>query len=164
MEEFDGVWFVCPTCGTKLVLQSKAGSRTMRSYHINVAPVVIAADVANRGPYRCEKCGAAWKVDLLWITSLMRVVSDSAAPAMETTPLRPSQPLVQASAETELQQPVNERLMTESEVADFLRVTPKIIERWRSEGAGPRYYRVEKNLVRYSMDQVLEWLKWQRKG
>lgn len=160
----DTIWFVCPACGTELVLESEAGSREIKSYHINEAPIAMAADVAEGGPYTCERCAAAWKIDLMWITSVMRVVSDPAAPAMRAIPPAPppsSTPIqesTEAAIQSLIQPPLDARLLTAEEAASFLRVAARTLSSWRRKGVGPRYFKLGKKRIRYDMESLLDWL------
>jgi len=53
-----------------------------------------------------------------------------------------------------------ERLATTREVADYLSVHPKSLDRWASRGEGPPYVIVGTNR-RYDMDAVREWTQGQ---
>jgi excisionase family DNA binding protein len=48
-------------------------------------------------------------------------------------------------------------LLTESQVAETLRVSVATIRRWRCLGQGPRFFKVG-TLVRYSLEDVHTWL------
>jgi excisionase family DNA binding protein len=54
-------------------------------------------------------------------------------------------------------------LWTQREAADFLRCSPRTLERLRVEGEGPPYARVGR-LVRYDPDAVRAWLKERTRG
>jgi excisionase family DNA binding protein len=52
-------------------------------------------------------------------------------------------------------------LMNEKQVAEFLGVTVSALRRWRFEGRGPRFFRLEGRLVRYRQEDVEGWLSAQ---
>jgi excisionase family DNA binding protein len=54
--------------------------------------------------------------------------------------------------------PAGDEVMTTEEVAAFLRVSKKTVEKWRHEGVGPRRYKVGRHL-RYLRSEVLAWVK-----
>jgi predicted DNA-binding transcriptional regulator AlpA len=59
------------------------------------------------------------------------------------------------------------RLLTERDLADFLAVSVKTIERWRLFNEGPPYKKLGSKLrstVRYRMDEVERWLQDQPGG
>lgn len=63
MGMFDRVWFTCPTCRTKLEVQTKAGSRNLHDYDSDRVPLTIAAAI--RGTtVLCDICGDRWVVDV----------------------------------------------------------------------------------------------------
>jgi predicted DNA-binding transcriptional regulator AlpA len=45
-------------------------------------------------------------------------------------------------------------LLTAEAVAACLSVKPKTLERWRATGAGPRYVRISRKVVRYRRQDV----------
>ena len=51
-------------------------------------------------------------------------------------------------------------LLTENDVAELLRTSPRCLQAWRTRGGGPAFLRVGR-LVRYSQDAVQEWLDGQ---
>ena len=53
------------------------------------------------------------------------------------------------------------RLLTQRQVADMLRVTPRTVERWRETGAGPTFFRVG-GLCRYRPEDLAAWLDARR--
>jgi excisionase family DNA binding protein len=55
---------------------------------------------------------------------------------------------------------VGELLMTEAEVAEYLRVTVRTLATWRAEGRGPRPLRVGRG-IRYRRSDVDAWLERQ---
>lgn len=48
-------------------------------------------------------------------------------------------------------------LLTPKEVAAYLKVSEKTLERWRTEGRGPNYIRLNDRVVRYSMADIKAW-------
>jgi len=54
-------------------------------------------------------------------------------------------------------------LLTEREVADFLRVTVKATQKWRAEGRGPRWFRIGPAMVRYCPDDLDRYVR-EREG
>lgn len=56
-------------------------------------------------------------------------------------------------------------LLTPSDVADLLRVSPGTLANWRSQGRGPAYVRLADGPVRYEAADVSAWLAAQpRRG
>ena len=51
--------------------------------------------------------------------------------------------------------------MNEKQVAEFLGVTVSALRRWRFEGRGPGFFRLEGRLVRYRQKDVEGWLSAQ---
>jgi hypothetical protein len=51
------------------------------------------------------------------------------------------------------------RMLTSSEVAELLCVTPSTLSRWRSLGVGPRVYWLTATCPRYREDDVRDWLE-----
>lgn len=50
-------------------------------------------------------------------------------------------------------------LLTPTEAANYLGVSPSLLERWRSKKKGPLFYRLSRKIVRYKksdLDQYLE--------
>jgi excisionase family DNA binding protein len=56
---------------------------------------------------------------------------------------------------------VDEQLMTEDEVAEYLRVTKRTVRAWRLESTGPPWLRVGR-FIRYRRGDVDGWLERQR--
>jgi predicted DNA-binding transcriptional regulator AlpA len=50
------------------------------------------------------------------------------------------------------------RLLTESEVADYLCIKPSILKSLRSNETGPAYIQLSHKLIRYNIEDVKEWL------
>jgi len=51
--------------------------------------------------------------------------------------------------------PGDRRVLNENELAQRWGVSPKTLQRWRSEGRGPRYLKLSKR-VSYPLDAILE--------
>lgn len=50
-------------------------------------------------------------------------------------------------------------LWNERELADVLGVSVRTLQAWRSEGRGPRFIKLSPTLVRYSPDDVREFVR-----
>jgi len=48
--------------------------------------------------------------------------------------------------------------MPESDLAKMLDVSPRTIRRWRRNGTGPRYIKINDRVVRYHEIDVEDWL------
>lgn len=53
----------------------------------------------------------------------------------------------------------DKRVLTQAEVARFLKVSVGTVKRWRLEGRGPQYSRLGGRLPRYRMDDVEAYLE-----
>jgi hypothetical protein len=51
-----------------------------------------------------------------------------------------------------------EKIFTTEEAADFLRLKPSTLQKYRTEKRGPRYFEPEKNVVRYIEKDLIDWL------
>jgi predicted DNA-binding transcriptional regulator AlpA len=51
------------------------------------------------------------------------------------------------------------RMLTSSQVAEVLGVSPSTLCRWRAQGVGPRVYWLGKASPRYREDDILAWLE-----
>lgn len=51
--------------------------------------------------------------------------------------------------------PGDRRVLNENELAQRLGLSPKTLQRWRSEGRGPRYLKLSKH-VSYPLEAVIE--------
>ena len=51
------------------------------------------------------------------------------------------------------------KLLTTREVAQALRVHPETVERWRRTGGGPRYRRLTGGAIRYTVDDLTEYIE-----
>lgn len=49
-------------------------------------------------------------------------------------------------------------ILTPKEVAAYVRFSEKTLERWRTEGRGPKYIRINDRTVRYAMSDIQAWL------
>ena len=56
-----------------------------------------------------------------------------------------------------------EQLATPEEVADYLRKPAKTLTNWRSQGIGPKYRKIGRD-VRYDWKDVLAWIEAQPAG
>ena len=73
-------------------------------------------------------------------------------------------PILEAFAPSS-EQPASEHppLLTPAELAAYLSMSPKALERWRSTGDGPRYIKLSKSTVRYAREDVDEFVRANRK-
>jgi phage terminase Nu1 subunit (DNA packaging protein) len=53
---------------------------------------------------------------------------------------------------------LTDRLLTERELADWLKVSIPTLRRWRMEGIGPEFIKCGPSLVRYQLATVQRWL------
>jgi len=53
---------------------------------------------------------------------------------------------------------MNEKLLTEAEVADWLGYSPRTVQGWRLRGKGPAHVVVAGKTIRYRANDVKEWL------
>jgi hypothetical protein len=58
--------------------------------------------------------------------------------------------------------PVDDDILTAEELAEWLKCSPKWIEKIRGIGGGPPFLVLGNWLIRYSRRQVLEWLESER--
>ena len=49
-------------------------------------------------------------------------------------------------------------IFTTEEAAEYLRLKPKTLQRWRTENRGPKYIEPERNMVRYLEQDIIDWL------
>lgn len=59
--------------------------------------------------------------------------------------------------------PVSDRLLTETQAADFLNVTIRALQAWRQRGGGPCFAKIGR-LVRYRMVDLTAWLDANMRG
>jgi excisionase family DNA binding protein len=52
--------------------------------------------------------------------------------------------------------------MTPNEAADYLGLPQNTLAQYRSQKKGPPYFKIEGHLVRYSVEDLEEWLEQQR--
>ncbi|MBB3065349.1 helix-turn-helix domain-containing protein [Limibacillus halophilus] len=50
-----------------------------------------------------------------------------------------------------------DRLMTESEAADFLSYTTRALQNWRVRGGGPKFIRISSRSIRYRRRDLITW-------
>ena len=50
-------------------------------------------------------------------------------------------------------------MLTENEVADYLGITVRCVQKMRQTGSGPQYYKVSRKIVRYKLEDVMDWLE-----
>lgn len=53
---------------------------------------------------------------------------------------------------------MSSNLLTPKEAAGYLKVSEKTLEGWRSDGIGPKFYRMGTRRVRYFMADITAWL------
>lgn len=70
-------------------------------------------------------------------------------PALATTIPRSSQAAINTLA------PGDRRVLNENELAQRWGISPKSLQRWRSEGRGPRYLKLSKR-VSYPLEAVID--------
>ena len=54
--------------------------------------------------------------------------------------------------------------MSERKVAEYLGLTPRALQSWRTRGGGPIYLRIGHRTVRYSQADLEAWLEARRFG
>lgn len=54
--------------------------------------------------------------------------------------------------------PVDEMLLTEKDVADYLGLKPRTLQFWRLFGRGPKFIKISNRLIRYRACDVQTWL------
>jgi hypothetical protein len=52
----------------------------------------------------------------------------------------------------------DEGLMTEQETADFIHMSVRTLQKWRSDEIGPPYYLLQDRFIRYDRREVRAWL------
>ena len=55
--------------------------------------------------------------------------------------------------------PGDRRVLNENELAQRWGISPKTLQRWRTEGRGPRYLKLSKR-VGYPIDSIIEFERW----
>lgn len=55
------------------------------------------------------------------------------------------------------------RLLTPNEAATLLRISPKTLEKWRSDDEGPPWVTVGRRHIRYDPADIVTWLKTGRR-
>ena len=56
------------------------------------------------------------------------------------------------------EEPLLEPLLDEKQAAEYFRLKPATLCKWRSEGWGPTYFRLGR-LIRYKANDLKEWLQ-----
>jgi DNA-binding transcriptional MerR regulator len=59
---------------------------------------------------------------------------------------------------------MTDRLLTQSQVAELLNVSPRTLEAWRRKSYGPKPIRYSARCLRYSERTLLEWLAARQAG
>ena len=54
---------------------------------------------------------------------------------------------------------VETRLLTAEEAAQYLSVSPKSLETWRTRGGGPRFVRLRSRAIRYRLNDLTEFVE-----
>jgi phage terminase Nu1 subunit (DNA packaging protein) len=69
-------------------------------------------------------------------------------------------PLIQSQDLYELikQNFLTDKMLTERELADWLKISIPTLRRWRTEGIGPEFIKCGPSLVRYQLATVQRWL------
>lgn len=55
-----------------------------------------------------------------------------------------------------------DRLIDETEAANFLGYTIRALQGWRVKGGGPNFIKVSRRSVRYRRRDLIEWCEWLR--
>lgn len=50
-------------------------------------------------------------------------------------------------------------LLHENDAADFLSVSVRSLQGWRSKGGGPQYVKISARAIRYRRKDLIEWLE-----
>jgi len=74
MGYYDSVNVPCPICGTKTWFQSKSGPCNLDYWELDEAPADVLMDVNRHAPYKCDKCGTLFQVEVRFITLAKSVV------------------------------------------------------------------------------------------
>lgn len=64
MGMFDTVKVPCPKCGELEEAQSKGGECNLDVFTLAEAPPAVLSDVNRHAPFKCQKCGAVFNVQL----------------------------------------------------------------------------------------------------
>jgi predicted DNA-binding transcriptional regulator AlpA len=80
-------------------------------------------------------------------------------------PRRPAKPSRSALGGRQVvQQVAPDRLLTQVEVAERLRVAPRTLEHWRYEGRGPSFVRISPKIVRYRESVIEQYIAEREQG
>lgn len=52
-----------------------------------------------------------------------------------------------------------DRLITESEAANFLGYTVRALQNWRVRGGGPQFVKVSSRSIRYRRKDIVDWIE-----
>ncbi|MFX0546121.1 helix-turn-helix transcriptional regulator [Roseovarius sp. S1116L3] len=50
-----------------------------------------------------------------------------------------------------------DKLLTTKEAAILLRLSPQTLEKWRTQGRGPKFVKLESKAVRYRYGDLISW-------
>lgn len=54
---------------------------------------------------------------------------------------------------------IETRLLTADEAAQYLSISPKSLEAWRTRGGGPRFVRLRSRAIRYRLNDLVEFVE-----
>lgn len=66
-------------------------------------------------------------------------------------PTRPAAPTLQSNLQTPL--------LTETDAAELLQLTPRALQAWRYQGRGPRFVKISARAVRYRREDLEQWIR-----
>lgn len=49
-------------------------------------------------------------------------------------------------------------LLTETQAAELLQLTPRALQAWRYQGRGPRFVKISARAIRYQLDDLQDWI------
>lgn len=52
---------------------------------------------------------------------------------------------------------LDDHFLNEAQAAEFLKFSPKALQKWRCNGNGPKFLKVSARGVRYKMSDLLSW-------
>lgn len=55
------------------------------------------------------------------------------------------------------QQNEDSELLTEAQAAEFLKFSPKALQKWRCVGNGPKFIKISSKAIRYMRKSLIEW-------
>lgn len=53
----------------------------------------------------------------------------------------------------------DEKLLTESQAAEYLNITPRTLQAWRYREGGPPFVRVSERCIRYRSHDLIVWIE-----